>query len=328
VRLRLGLVSETTDQFINQVKLCLFSLRKNGGALKNIPVTLITNSEGLSADQEKELREKFSPLDFITSPRLGAIPHTSKLNVFYSIDPSTYDVLMFMDCDTVVSKPLDHMIDSVKNDGAQFVCRRGGTTDRNRFVNFNALVSSFCGTGRKGKILFEGKEEWPMFNSGVFLVTSEAVVSIRRDCVEFTYQLYNKWQRTDARENLFPFIKIPVKYLYRFRFIRRLYQLKILTRQDVIDSWPLEQGAIALACIKSGVSVQYLDEMYNSWGGVENFRILHCFKSLYKFDRQTMFAAASEEWIEEYINSDIPGKRFLGKIVREYRQVYPGADTS
>lgn len=37
------------------------------------------------------------------------------------------------------------MIDPIKNDEAQFVCRRGGKTDRNRFVNFDALIARFCG---------------------------------------------------------------------------------------------------------------------------------------------------------------------------------------
>lgn len=325
MRLRLGIVSETANAFLNQVKLCLFSLRKNGGALSDLPVTLITNSEPLNPRETDFFKKHFSPIEFKTSPRLGAIPHTSKLNVFYAIEPSTYDVLIYMDCDTVVRKPLDRIIDLLECEGAQFVCRRGGITDRNRFVNFAALVARFCGQGCKNKVPFEGSEEWPMFNSGVFLATPEAVCQIRKHSIEFTYRLFNEWQRIDALESrLRPSIRRLIKSLYEHKNLRHLYRFKVLSRQNVIDTWPIEQGAVALACIKSGIKVSYLDETYNNWGGDEDFHILHCFKSLYKFDRRTMYAEESEKWIKAYLESEVPGKNFLATIVREYKQTIHG----
>ncbi len=321
MRLRLGIVSETTSEFLNQVKLCLFSLRRNGGALRDLPVTLITNSEALDSREVDFLKRHFSPIDFKTSPRLGAIMHTSKLNVFYAIDPSTYDVLIFMDCDTVVRKPLDRIVDLIAQDDAQFVCRRGGVTDRDRFVDFDALVSRICGPDCTNRILFDGVEEWPMLNTGIFLATPEAVRQIRRDSVEFTYALFNDWLRTDALERtLLPGMGRILRSLYEYKRLRPLFRAKLLSRHDVIDAWPLEQGSVALACIKSGIRVRYLDEIYNSWGGDEDFHILHCFKSLYRFDRRTMYAEDSENWIEEYSKSDVPGKRFLAAIVRDYKQ--------
>ncbi len=307
LRLRLGLVSETTDAFLNQVKLCLFSLRKNGGVLSSVPITLITNSEPLSERETRFLVEHFSPIEFKTSPRLGAIPHTSKLNVFYSIDPSTYDVLLFMDCYTVVRQPLDHIADSIVQGSAEFVCRRGGKTDRNLFVDFNLLVNRFCRQGHK--ILYEGRKEWPMFNSGVFLATSDAVCKIRGYSVDFTYRIFNKWQRANVLERLPEHIK---------------KQTKI--NQIVRRNWTIEQGALALACINAGVKVQYLDGTYNSWGGEADFHILHCFKSLYQFDRRSMFSADAEQWIAEYSASDIPGKVFLASMVREYKQAFHADD--
>jgi hypothetical protein len=301
------MVSETTDKFLNQVKLCLYSLRKNGGALSSVPVTLITNSETLGAKDSKFIKEHFSPIEFVTCPRLGAIPHTSKLNVFYAIEPSSYDILIYMDCDTVVRKSLDHIIDPIINEGGQFICRRGGRTDRDRFVNFDALVARFCGQNCKSKIFFEGKEEWPMFNSGVFLITPEAARKIRRDSIEFTYALFDEWQKIYQTENL-PFIK----YLYRFGLLK--------TRQKILDTWPIEQGSIALACIKSGVNVRYLDQIYNHPGHTDDFRVLHCFKSVFKFDRGRMY---SGDWCDEYLGSEYPGKVFLAKIVREFVQEFP-----
>ena len=268
-----------------------------------MPVTLVTNGEPLSERETRFLAAHFAPIDFRTAPKLGAIPHTSKLNAFYSIDPSEYDVLLFMDCDTVVHRPLDRIADPIVHGGAQFICRRGGTTDRNMFLDFNALVNRFCVNGRKDKILHDGKEEWPIFNSGVFLATAEAVGRVRKSAVEFCYRLFNEWQKANALERLPEEIRT---------------QLKI--HQIVRQNWTIEQGALALACIDAGLNVQYLDGMYNSWGGEADFHVLHCFKSLYRFDRGSMFSADAERWIAEYAASDIPGKVFLASMVREYKQ--------
>ena len=309
MRIRIGMVCENNNSFLNQVKICLYSLRKNGGALSDVPVTLITNSEPLDANEKSFLEEHFSPIEFRVCPRLGAVCHASKYNVFYAIEPSSYDILMYMDCDTVVRKPLDHILDQFKNKGTGFLCKRGGETDRNLFVDFNALVDRFCGEKRGSKISFEGKDEWSMFNTGVFLATSETVTKIRKDTIDFIYTIFNEHHRIDAVE--------------KFPFIRYLYKMKIInSRQIVLQSWTIDQGAIALACIKAGVQVSYMDEIYNSWGNID-FSILHCFKSAYKFDRNTMFSADADGWLNEYDESGLTGKVFLAKLVREFIQEFP-----
>lgn len=306
LRIRLGLVSETRAGFMNQVKLCLYSLRRNGGLLSDVPVTLITNSQPISDQDAAFLTEHFAPIEFQTSPRLGAIPHTSKLNVFYSIDPSAYDLLMFMDCDTVVRDALDGIVQPFLDDKTvQFLCRRGGDSDRGSFLDFDAMVARFCGRGPLKKIEYDGTEEWPMFNSGVFIATSDAVKKIRRNAVDFTYQIFNEWMRVDAIEKLPEHLRSQVAY-----------------KKELSANWPIEQGALALSCIKSGIRVQYLEDRYNSWGGEPDFHILHCFKSLYKFNRPTMFGEDSDKWIAEYLSSDIPGKRFLGEMVKDYKQKF------
>ncbi len=304
MRVRVGMVSETNPGFLNQVKLCLYSLRRNGGALAKAPVTLITNSEPLTLNERRFFQTHFSPIEFKTAPRLGAIRHTSKLNVFYSIDPTSYDALLYLDCDTVVRKPLDGIVGPIEKDEADIVCRRGGESDRNRFVDFDGFVSRFCGEGG-AKITFEGRQEWPMFNTGVFSATPATVRGIRRDSVEFTYFIFDDFKRVEAIERL-PI----VKYLFRRKLLP--------SRQKVRQAWPIEQGAIALATIKAGLRVAYLQGKFNSWGGDRDFHVLHCFKSAYGFDRATMFSPSADAWLEEYAASDIPGKVFLARIVREY----------
>jgi hypothetical protein len=287
----------------------LFSLRRNGGKLAGLPVTLITNGEPIG-DQDREFFERnFAPIDFRVSPRLGAIPHTSKLNVFYSIDPSSYDVLIFMDCDTVICKPLDNMLDAIERGEADFVCRRGGETDRDSFTNFDALVAKFCGPGPLQKVHFEGADEWPMFNSGVFIATADAVRSVRKDSINITYQIYDRWLSGEGIRRL------PTSVKDQLAGLNQDYSIQ----QEVTRYWAIEQGSLALACIKAGINVRYLDEKYNNWGGDEELCILHCFKSVYQFDRRTMYSDESEAWIHDYSASDIPGKRFLARLVDEFK---------
>jgi len=249
-------------------------------------------------------------VDFKVMPRLGAVGFTSKFNAFYAVDPNDYDVLFFMDCDTFIAKPLDAIIDPIKYHKVDFLCRRGGETERNNtFRDLEKMVARFCEGSPKTKIIFDGKEEWPMFNSGVFLATPEAVCRIRKYAVEFTYQLFNEWKVNATVENI--------------RFIKYLFNMNLLKRRTALKLHGyVEQGALALACIKAGVNVQYLDEAYNSWGNHPNFKILHCFKSLYKFDRNTMFTDEAKPWIEEYLGSDIPGKKILAEIINMYKNVF------
>lgn len=145
-----------------------------------------------------------------------------------------------------------------------------------------------------------------MFNSGVFIASSEAVQKIRKDAIDFAYQIYDTWMKYDMLERL------PV--------IKYLYTHGILTSHgDMLEAWPIEQGALALSCIKSGVKVQYLDEKYNSWGNLADLVILHCFKSAYKFSRENMFDGKAAKHFESYKTSETPGKRHLVDIVEEYK---------
>jgi len=303
----LALVCENNEKFLNQVKLLLFSFRKNAGELSGIQVTLITNAESLDNKEINFFKKHFPPINFKTMPKLGAIPHTSKLNAFYAIDPSEYDILIFMDCDTIVLRHLDNILDPIKKNNVDFLCRRGGKTDRGNFVNFDKLVDEYCKDSQKKKVIFEGKEEYPMFNSGVFLATSETVLKIRKNSIAFTYSLFNHWKFRRIIENM--------------EIFKKLLKLKILkSKKKVLIDWPIEQGALALSCINANVKVEYLDEIYNSWGDLEDLKILHCFKSVYKFDRRYIFSSEAEKWINEYEKSGLPGKMLLAKTIKEYKK--------
>jgi lipopolysaccharide biosynthesis glycosyltransferase len=267
----LSLVSESNTRFINQVKLCLFSFRKNAGSLKNIPIHLITNDRPLPEDVEKYFVEKFSPITFSTSPRIGPIniPHACKWKVFDLID---YDVVIFLDCDTVVVGELDDMLNPIINGGCEFLCRRGGKTDCESFKNIDKTLEFLnCADS---KCFVNG--ERPMFNSGVFAFQPKVGKIIKDDALNILPKLDNN-------------------------------HLK--------NRWAAEQVALALSCIKNNINVEYLDEMYNSWGNVEDIKILHCFKSRYKFNRINMFENFNI-WKHQY--TEVIGERLLTKTVEEF----------
>jgi len=98
LKVHLALVMENNKSYLNQVKLLLFSWRKNAGKLKNIPVTLITNAESLDNKEIKFFKKYFSPIGFKTMPKLGSTPPTSKSNAFYALDPSNMVLSYFFNC--------------------------------------------------------------------------------------------------------------------------------------------------------------------------------------------------------------------------------------
>ena len=249
--------------FLQQVRLLLYSLRRNGGDLCNVPVTMITVGEGLEADERRDFEERFGPIDFVVAPRLGGTPHTNKINAFFSVEPSLYDVLVYLDCDTVIRGPLDGILEPLEQ-GVEFLCRRGGELDRDRFVDFGRLVSRYA-AGSGVRVCHDGVEEPPIFNTGVFVATAEAVRRIRARVLDIAYDLSGRWQRVDQVERVLLPMKLSTVFLYRHEWLRPLFRARLLSRQDVIEPWAIEQGAVALACMATGTRVGYLDERFNSW---------------------------------------------------------------
>jgi hypothetical protein len=266
----LSLVAESNKRFINQAKLCLYSFRKNAGLLKDIPIHFITNGNPLPEKDRQFFVDNFSPITFSNSPRIGVVPHASKWKVF---DFEDHDIVIFLDCDTVVVGDLSDMLTPVLNGDCDFLCRRGGKTDCESFKNMERTLKFLeC---EDSTCFVDG--ERPMFNSGVFAFRSKVGQKIKKDSLKI----------------------LP----------------KILNDRHLKNRWAAEQVALALACIKNNIKVGYLDEMYNSWGNLENIKILHCFKSRYKFDRNTMFEDF-HLWKNDY--NEIVGEFLLIKTVEDF----------
>ena len=269
----LGIVSETSEKFINQVKLCISSFRRNAGNIKNIPIVIVTNNTSLEENDRKFFENNFSPIIFTTKPRINIIPPASKLNIFESLEMNSYDIILYMDCDTVVLRPLDGMLSPILNDECDFLCRRGGNSDRGCFVDIENTINFLnCGDSK----CFVS-EERPKFNTGVFA---------------FRNTIADKLKKSSNR--ILPMI---------------------LNREHIRSNWMGEQCSIALSCVENDIRVSYLDEIYNSWGNLEDIRILHCFKSRYKFDRKNMFENF-DEWKNNY--GSIIGEKLLIEEIEKF----------
>lgn len=270
----LGLVSEVSESFINQAKLCISSFRRNAGKLKNIPIVFVTNNNPLSEDDRDFFIKHFSPIEFIVKKRIDIIPPASKFNILDAIDTNSYDIMIFMDCDTVVLRELDDMLIPLINDECDFLCRMGGKTDRSCFLDIKNTLN-FLG-------MADLPDEIPKFNSGVFAFRNNVSKIIG-----------------ETAKNILP---------------------KILNKNHLENMWMGEQCAFALSVTMENIKWKYLDEIYNSWGNLEDIRILHCFKSRYKFNRNDMFRDFNN-WKNGY--GEIIGERLLLAEIESYLTDFP-----
>lgn len=280
----LGLVSENTEAFLNQAKLCLFSFRQNAGKLKDIPIVFITNESPLSDKDKQFFIDNFSPIQFIVEKNvITNPPYAAKLNIFTAISPSIYDIMIFMDCDTVTLKPLDDLLYSITDLEYEFICRRGGETDRSNIKDIDNTIEKLNINNPDYLVYFNGLFEKPKFNTGVFAFKS----SVAQRIGSFSKEI------------------LP----------------KVMQPEHISAFWVAEQFAIALACVENNISVDYLNEIYNSWGNLKDIKILHCFKSRYKFNREKMFIDF-DMWKNKYQTKEVPGEAMLVETVRQYKEKF------
>lgn len=295
--IRIAYVGEATPRFVNELKLALYSLRKNGGSFAQLPVTVVINQTELPAEDHSFLLQHFQPLEIKVFPKLAAPPQACKFNAFYAADPNEYETLLFLDCDTVILGALDDLDRPIREDGKDFLAARMGHIGRTSMGGadkMDALVARFGGDNPQ-RMEHQGKAEWTFFNSGVFLATSDAVRSIRSRAVACNNELAEH-----AHE------------MKGFEAARGYGSEEQLTRRI----WCNEQIALSLAVIESGLRTAYLPLRFNS-GLVGKDRrlptIFHCFRGLWHFDRSRMF---EDDVVQGFVNSDRVELQSLGKTIQ------------
>ena len=81
------------------IKALLFSIRRNAKIYRQCPVTVIVIGSSINEQNLLELMKRFAPVNIVTMPPFGSIPHTNKFNAFFAVKVLVYDVLILLDCD-------------------------------------------------------------------------------------------------------------------------------------------------------------------------------------------------------------------------------------
>lgn len=310
---------EPSLPFLNMGKLLVASLRQNGGSLKDAPVTFAVNGHDIPEQDAREL-EAFGNVRLRTMPRLAGTPHANKFNSFYAID-EPYDILVYLDCDTVVMGNLRWVEEEIDPRKTLFLAKpiHGGALD---FVEkYDQLVRRFALTD--GKTLDDVRDDryrtgYPLFNSGVLIATQSAVRAVREEALNITSDLFRRWHQEyrcgNGLQSGFP------------AFVRQAWNrvwgrvIRPLRNGPGYAAWMTEQLGLGLAVIKSGVHIEPLIPTMN-WTADESPpdaplpHVYHYFAVAHDIDRSALFDG---DWIREYEKSDSLPRRRLAELASSY----------
>lgn len=311
MRVSFVLVSETTPEFLNMSKLLLYSFRKNAGLYKDSDFTMITIGNSIDDNEIRELKNNFNPLNVVTMPRLGGVPYNNKFNYLYAVDPESYDILIYLDCDIAILGPLDEITDNIDLE-REFLKAFPIASPGSRSVdNYENLILQYCGitvnalTRLKNKDFLPG---YPLFNSGVIVINKKAVLKIRDDILKISNQLYrNKLESTIAGGSFINLI---------FHKIREYFG----GNNTNYELWVTEQLVLALAMIKNDIGYSTLERRFNCFQFEESLPvILHYLYFKKEIDTKNLF---SGDWFKGNLNNNHPAKSALANLVNSYNNKY------
>lgn len=311
-----SIVGEPDRAFANMMKLLLYSLRANGGALSDAPVTVSTNAAALpEADQRETAR--FDPVTYRVMPRQHGGAFTNKFNALYA-PQEDFDVLVYLDCDTVVFDALDDMVAGMDPDVAQFRGRKIGYPGAQSAGAVEPLIREYALP--VGRTLDEVADDrfplgYPLFNGGVMVMTRPAVLQVRRDASKIAHELFARRAAT-AKSTLFEMLKEAA------RRVRNRYFSN--ASQSTYDYWVTEQLGVAFSILKNHIEYDLLDPRFN-WVQPHNPddgtppALFHYMSGRHEaVDREHLFTG---DWIDQYRSGESPTRRALASLAREYASV-------
>ena len=317
-------VGEASDYFINMVKLLIYSLRSNGGIYQNAPFTFVTNGVSIPKKQAQDIQQKFDNVRLRTMPRLGTMPLINKYNAFYAVDDHSYDVMILIDCDIVILDNLEGIADL----DCENVCFKATAAGLSVVEQYGKLLKNHINFNEEEirasqEDCFSAK--YPLFNSGMLVLSRDTVVAIRDDTVKLCQQL----QQVQTKD-----LSSYLKYIYNsnlylnkirnHRYLKPLARYLLPTIGIYYPLWMSEQLGLAMAILKNKVPYEILPQKFN-WHhsyALENGSLpptFHYMKGKYKIDRKFMFEGS---WIEEYLNSSSPLQKSLANTVKSYKLEY------
>jgi hypothetical protein len=314
--IHVSIVGEPNRAFASMMKLLLYSLRANGGELSDAPVTVATNATSLP-DADRKALSRFDPVTFRVMPRQHGGAFTNKFNALYA-PQEDYDVLVYLDCDTVVFDALDDMVASIDPDVAQFRGRKIGHPGAQSVGTIEPLIQKYALLD--GQTLDDVADErfplgYPLFNGGVMVMTRPAVLQVRRDAPKIAHELF-ACRAATAKSTLFEMLKEAA------RRVRNRYFSD--APQSTYDYWVTEQLGVAFSILKNQIEYDLLDPRFN-WVQPQNPddghlpALFHYMSGRHEaVDRERLFTG---DWIDQYRSGESPTRRTLASMAREYASV-------
>lgn len=309
----ISIVGEPNRAYADMIKLLLYSLRTHGGALRDAPVTVAMNAEPLSAADRSEIAT-FDPVTFRVMPRQHGGAFTNKFNALYA-PQEEYDVLVYLDCDTVVFKALDDMVAGMDPDEVQFRGRKIGYPGAQSAGTVEPLLREYALPD--GATLDDVADDrfplgYPLFNGGVMVMTRPAVRLIRRDASKIAYDLFARRAAT-AKSTLFEMLKEAAR--------RVRHRIAPNADQSTYDYWVTEQLGVAFSILKNQIEYDLLDPRFN-WvqphvlDDGELPALFHYMSGRHEVvDRDQLFTG---DWIDQYRSGDAAVRRTLASMAQEY----------
>ena len=317
-------VGEASDYFINMVKLLIYSLRSNGGIYQDAPFTFVTNGISMSDREVRDIQHKFDNVQIRTMPRSATMPLINKYNAFYAVDDSSYDVMILIDCDIVI---LDNLA-GIADLNCENVCFKATAAGLSVVKQYQRLLQDY--TNLQAEEIAAHQIDsfaagYPLFNSGMLVLSRDTVLAIRDDTVKICQQLQEA--QTKDPSSYLKYLYNDNLYLNKIRkhpYLKTVANYLIPTIGTYYPLWMSEQLGLAMAILKHKIPYEILPQKFN-WHhsyALDNGSLpptFHYMKGIYKIDRKSMFEGS---WIEEYLNSNSPLQKSLATIVKSYKLEY------
>ena len=317
MRVCFACVGENSVSYLNMMKLLIFSIRQNAAKLKSSQILLVTNGQSISEDEQKTLARRFGHLKIKTMPRLGATPYTNKFNAFYAMNPKEYDVLVLVDCDVVVLREFDHIFENLDTNDLSIKASGYGPVAASKVKGYDLLIRRHCGfTDSQLSTIQDATSRlgYPVFSSGLVVLTSAAVSAIREDAIRLTYRIYEDVVHVKGK---------PTNLRYRLGKLRQAVMHPVLQARKPIrfPIWMSEQLGLSMAVLKHELYYEKLSKDVHSTSRDLINGELPCFfhypKDVYDIPRDKLFDGA---WVNHYLASDSSVEREFAKLAKSYAE--------
>lgn len=265
-------------------------------------------------------------------PRLGSTPFANKFHALYGVDESTYDVLVYLDCDVVILSALDGITEGLDPDKPSIKAKGIEKEVSTRILGYDRLIQYYGNLTENKSQTYRNKEfniAYPLFNAGIYVLTKKAVLAIRDDAIKICHELHEQNVPKTFKDLIrFRYYKFLIEKILRERkrskqpqWARKIARHLLPKNAIYYPTGQTEQMGLALSVIKHRIPFEMLDKKFN-WTSQELMpngelpAAWHYMSGIYNdIDREHLFEGS---WIIEYLNSDYPTKKALANIINSY----------